>query len=797
MAKGSVKNVKIFLSATTREFGDHRVDLASRVTRDNVEVKTQEELYVLGYTTLVKLDHYIAGCNAVVHLLGDSTGATPEADEVKELLEVHKDLPTKLSELAPLLSLPDPGISYTQWEAYLAIYHKRRLLIYRPTDNAPRTAGYELNTAEQAAQLEHYNRICAMGRDRGQFQDVKDLSANVLRDLVDVLAERDGAASKFTRVLGGTAERACESIQRKLFALHCSTVPRRREFNKSAGEFPMFWAWAMYRFFAVFFAIRVIWEFCFKLEDGSLYGLQQSAFLYAATAGNFLLIGWQQLETRFFQVVRLLRGGNWHGRKHELAAKGVDLCLMPLEITCVFAALPVAAEKILRHATQEGNAIALTLLGAATAALAVLHAGRHWSIYHHYLRRLRNGDFPAWALTLNWAVGFWFLFNPQLLPSGVIAEFHTRGNYVTHLAAGETSTATVEENAPQELAVASNWRIEQPTRSQGTTIEFVQLPGLTRVTGNLDGVPWDNRDLQQLTYFDGRLSAWRVDDGEHPPRERFNVWEHDETWKVVKEPPDADDRYVFGVRVNRTGRLVAMGRRKPPPGTKIPSAADMIRAAAEGRKPPPIPAVSDLELGYAEPPAVKYVWRQVPWSEYLKSIAGFALSPDATLLAIAGERAPSAEERAADDGLFRGVSYGPYDLVLFNVQLGKKIWTIRVEETTLNSTSFPLSFSPDGQRLLLSRRYRTEHFLIDVADEDNIRPIRTKGATPLWSPDSRRLAMQVEFELEVFSSQNGQPTDSFRVPRGRYLSHAFSRDSRYLAAGGDSGTVWLYRLTPK
>jgi hypothetical protein len=91
------------------------------------------------------------------------------------------------------LARPDPGLSYTQWEAYLAIYHNRQVFIYRPTDfdleelHCPRGHRFVRDSAEEKAQEAHYRRICAMGRDRGQFLNEERLSSAVLRDLVDIL----------------------------------------------------------------------------------------------------------------------------------------------------------------------------------------------------------------------------------------------------------------------------------------------------------------------------------------------------------------------------------------------------------------------------------------------------------------------------------------------------------------------------------------------------------------------------------------------------------------------------------
>jgi tetratricopeptide (TPR) repeat protein len=184
---------KLFLSAVSSEFESYRKLLAGDLKRPTLDVAVQEDFNVTDGTTLQKLDTYIRACDGVVHLIGKAVGAIPEAIAVKALLEEYPDLPAKLPPLAAALAQPDPGFSYTQWEAYLAIYHQRPLFVYRPTDfdlavcDCPREARFVQDAAQEQAQREHYARISALGRDRGQFLNPERLSSAVLRDLADIL----------------------------------------------------------------------------------------------------------------------------------------------------------------------------------------------------------------------------------------------------------------------------------------------------------------------------------------------------------------------------------------------------------------------------------------------------------------------------------------------------------------------------------------------------------------------------------------------------------------------------------
>ena len=74
-------SVAIFLSAVSDEFSLYHEQLRSDLTRQNVEVKVQEDFKALGGDTLDKLDVYINNCDAVVHLVGDMTGSNPGEPE--------------------------------------------------------------------------------------------------------------------------------------------------------------------------------------------------------------------------------------------------------------------------------------------------------------------------------------------------------------------------------------------------------------------------------------------------------------------------------------------------------------------------------------------------------------------------------------------------------------------------------------------------------------------------------------------------------------------------------------------
>jgi len=191
---------KLFLSAVSSEFENYREILAKDLKTPDVDIAVQENFITTGSSTLEKLDDYIRACDGVVHLVGKAKGAVPEGPAVAGLLRRLPDLGAKLAWLAPLVSKPQPGLSYTQWEAYLALYHGRQLFVYLPADfesddlKVPRTRDFRPDLIEIQAQKEHYQRLCELGHDRGRFADENRLSVLVLRGLLWLLPQRETSA---------------------------------------------------------------------------------------------------------------------------------------------------------------------------------------------------------------------------------------------------------------------------------------------------------------------------------------------------------------------------------------------------------------------------------------------------------------------------------------------------------------------------------------------------------------------------------------------------------------------------
>src|ERR1700722_17269409 len=182
-------SVKIFLSTVSDEFRAYRDQLRSDLTRHNVEVKVQEDFKDLGGDTLDKLDVYIAHCDAVVHLAGDMTGSDPGEHALGALRAKYPDLADKLPPLGEALR-NGSGVSYTQWDAWLALYHGKRLFVAKAADSAERDTKYMATDASRAAQATHLARLKAMERYPGcTFTSPDNLANRIWASVLDLLVE--------------------------------------------------------------------------------------------------------------------------------------------------------------------------------------------------------------------------------------------------------------------------------------------------------------------------------------------------------------------------------------------------------------------------------------------------------------------------------------------------------------------------------------------------------------------------------------------------------------------------------
>src|SRR5262245_16510994 len=186
-------SVRVLLSTVSDQFRACRGALRGALTRHNVEVKVQEDFKDLGGDTLDKLDTYIAHCDAVVHLVGDMAGSTPPELPLRALREKYPDLADKLPPLGEMLG-SGIGVSYTQWEAWLALYHDKRLFSAKAADGAERGPGYAPTEASRAAQASHLAGLSKAGRYPGHtFTSPADLALHIAyTGILDLLVQAYG-----------------------------------------------------------------------------------------------------------------------------------------------------------------------------------------------------------------------------------------------------------------------------------------------------------------------------------------------------------------------------------------------------------------------------------------------------------------------------------------------------------------------------------------------------------------------------------------------------------------------------
>ena len=72
------------------------------------------------------------------------TGALAQAPSLAWIQSRYPDLVQRLPPLGPCLRPRESALPYTQWEVWLALYHRKRFIIACPEANAPRDIHYQM-----------------------------------------------------------------------------------------------------------------------------------------------------------------------------------------------------------------------------------------------------------------------------------------------------------------------------------------------------------------------------------------------------------------------------------------------------------------------------------------------------------------------------------------------------------------------------------------------------------------------------------------------------------------------------
>src|SRR5271166_6529130 len=227
--------VRLFISCVSGEFGAYRDTLRHALTRPNVEVKIQEDFKPAGGDTLRTLEEYIEHCDAIVHFVGDISGSTPAPSSVEELLARRPTWQVKL-ERKGLTREALARLTYTQWEAWLAIGFDTYLLIVSPALGVDRGPDYAPSDASRDSQTKHLQRLKAIDRYPIKFTSADNLVATILESAVIealVKAQSSPITAKRREPFGATTA----AIVSGLFVLF---IDKLLPLESWFGEFPIF-----------------------------------------------------------------------------------------------------------------------------------------------------------------------------------------------------------------------------------------------------------------------------------------------------------------------------------------------------------------------------------------------------------------------------------------------------------------------------------------------------------------------------------------------------------------------------
>ncbi len=182
----------VFISCVSDEFEKAgaafpglRGQLRTYLARTRRNVRVQEDFPQTAVDTVQKLADEIGLCAVVIHLVGEESGAVANDAAVAEYLKAEPDFLARHPGLRKALA-DFSGISYTQWEAFIALHRDVPLLVYA--------------TDEAVAQQTHLDRLVLGRRYATQIKDAADLLGKLIGDLPLILP----AAPRFTRRIAGS-----------------------------------------------------------------------------------------------------------------------------------------------------------------------------------------------------------------------------------------------------------------------------------------------------------------------------------------------------------------------------------------------------------------------------------------------------------------------------------------------------------------------------------------------------------------------------------------------------------------
>ena len=161
--------LKVFISCVSSQFKACREALSSDLRAIGCEVKVQEDFQLGPDTLIAQIEAYVAQCDRVIVLIGDTYGCEAAKESVSSTVQPR---------------------SYTQWEYYFALGERLNSKPAQPIDRYVYFASRDFldeHRVEQPAghaeyQLKFKQIIEASGKHRGEFGSVDQLCRLVLRD---------------------------------------------------------------------------------------------------------------------------------------------------------------------------------------------------------------------------------------------------------------------------------------------------------------------------------------------------------------------------------------------------------------------------------------------------------------------------------------------------------------------------------------------------------------------------------------------------------------------------------------
>ena len=173
----------VFLSSVSSDFPGFRQLIAGDLRRTDAEVRDQEHFRNRGGLLLKLLDDYIRECRVVIHLVGAKAGHIAKPDEVADILDKYPDFVTQFPNVAPFVH----ELSYTQWEAWLALYHGRDPFVWV---HQPEVAPGQPPFQREPSQQTHFELLQLRGHLWPSFSGVEQLRREILISLHDILPPR-------------------------------------------------------------------------------------------------------------------------------------------------------------------------------------------------------------------------------------------------------------------------------------------------------------------------------------------------------------------------------------------------------------------------------------------------------------------------------------------------------------------------------------------------------------------------------------------------------------------------------